>query len=100
MRVLLVEDSVRLQQSISLALRQSGYAVDLAGDGEDGLWLAQSNPYGAIVLDVMLPKRSGLDVLRQLREVSITTPVLLLTARDTVEDRVYGLNLGADDYLI
>jgi DNA-binding response OmpR family regulator len=100
MRVLLVEDSPRLQESISTALRHSGYATDVAGDGEEGLWLAQSNKYDAVVLDIMLPKRDGLDVLTQLRAASNTSPVLLLTARDTVEDRVRGLNLGADDYLI
>lgn len=100
MRILLVEDSSRLQQSVGAALRRSGYAVDVAGDGEEGLWQAQSNDYDALVLDIMLPKLSGLDVLRQLRASAHNTPVLLLTARDTVEDRVRGLDQGADDYLI
>jgi DNA-binding response OmpR family regulator len=100
MRVLLVEDSVRLQKSLGKALRKSGYAVDLSGDGEDGLWLAQSNDYDAIILDIMLPKMDGLTLLRRLRQKSCQTSVLLLTAKDTVEDRVTGLQIGADDYLV
>lgn len=100
MRVLLVEDSPRLQQTVGTALRRSGFAVDVAGDGEDGLWQAEANDYDAIVLDIMLPKRDGLDVLRTLRAAGRATPVLLLTARDTVADRVHGLREGADDYLI
>jgi DNA-binding response OmpR family regulator len=100
MRVLLVEDSVRLQQSVGTALRRSGYAVDVAGDGEEGLWHAMSNDYDAVVMDIMLPKQDGLEVLRRLRAEGRQTPVLLLTAKDTVGDRVRGLNQGADDYLI
>lgn len=100
MRILVVEDSPRLQRSLGTALRRSGYAVDVAGDGEEGLWLAESNDYDAVVLDVMLPKRDGLDVLRTLRAHGRTTHVLLLTARDTVPDRVAGLAVGADDYLV
>jgi DNA-binding response OmpR family regulator len=100
MRLLVVEDSVRLQRTLGTALRQSGYAVDVAGDGEEGLWLAESHDYDAIVLDVMLPKRDGLDVLRNLRAKGSGTHVLLLTARDTVADRVTGLGAGADDYLV
>jgi DNA-binding response OmpR family regulator len=100
MRVLLVEDSVRLQQSVGAALRRSGYAVDVAADGEEGLWQAQSNEYDAIVLDLMLPKLDGLSVLRQLRAAGRNLPILLLTAKDTVEDRVRGLGEGADDYLV
>jgi len=100
MRVLLVEDSVRLQQSITAALRRSGYAVDNGADGEDGLWQAESNDYDAIILDLMLPKLDGLEVLRRLRAGGRMTPVLLLTAKDTVDDRVRGLNEGADDYLV
>src|SRR5262252_690949 len=100
MRVLLVEDSPRLQRSLGKALRKSGYAVDLSGDGENGLWLAESNDYDAIVLDIMLPKMDGLTVLRRLRRKGKETGVLLLTAKDTVEDRVSGLQTGADDYLI
>lgn len=100
MRLLLVEDSPRLQRSVTTALRQSGYAVDVAGDGEDGLWRASSHDYDAIVLDIMLPKLDGLTVLRRLREAGRNTHVLLLTARDTVPDRVTGLQSGADDYLV
>ena len=100
MRLLLVEDSPRLQHSVATALRRSGYAVDTAGDGEDGLWQALANAYDAIILDIMLPKLDGLAVLRRLREAGKPTHVLLLTARDTVPDRVTGLQAGADDYLV
>lgn len=100
MRVLLVEDSERLQRSVAAALRRVGYAVDTASDGEEGLWLAQSNNYDAMILDLMLPKIDGLAVLRTLREAGRDTHVLILTARDTVADRVTGLQGGADDYLV
>src|SRR5215470_1992264 len=100
MRVLLVEDSVRLRQSVGSALRRSGYAVDVSSDGEDGLWRAQNTDYDVVVLDIMLPKLDGLDLLQRLRDGGKQTHVLLLTARDTVADRVRGLRLGADDYLI
>lgn len=100
MRVLLVEDSARLQRSVSTALKKSGYAVDCAADGEEGLWLAENNNYDAVVLDIMLPKLDGLSILRKIRAAGRDTHVLLLTAKDTVEDRVRGLELGADDYLI
>jgi len=100
MRVLLVEDSLRLQQTVGTALRRSGYAVDVSGDGEDGLWRAENNDYDVIVLDIMLPKLDGLSLLQRLRVRGKTTHVLLLTARDTVEDRVRGLRSGADDYLV
>lgn len=81
------------------ALSRSGYAVDVAGDGEQGLWLAESNRYDVIILDIMLPKLDGLGVLRRLRAAGRQDHVLLLTARDTVADRVDGLRRGADDYL-
>lgn len=100
MRVLLVEDSQRLQRSLGKALRKSGYALDVAGDGENGLWQAESNSYDAIVLDVMLPKLDGMTVLNRLRQAGSQTPILLLTARDQLEDRVAGLQAGADDYLV
>ena len=100
MRVLLVEDSMVLQQTLGAALRRSGYAVDVSGDGEDGLWRAQSNDYDVMVLDIMLPKLDGLSLSQQLRQDGKATNVLLLTARDKVEDRGRGLRLGADDYLI
>ena len=98
--MLVVEDSRPLQKVLGAALRKSGYAVDLAADGEEGLWMAESNPYDVIVLDVMLPKKDGLAVLVRLREHGSGAHVLLLTARDTVQDRVRGLRGGADDYLV
>ena len=100
MRVLLVEDSERLRRYVSLGLRQAGYAVDVAEEGEEGLWLATENPYDVIILDIMLPKLDGLSILQQLREQGRDTHVLLLTAKDTVPDRVQGLAHGADDYLV
>jgi len=81
-------------------LKRSGYAVDVSEDGEDGLWRAESNDYDVIVLDIMLPKLDGLALLQKLRKAGKATHVLLLTARDTVEDRVRGLRAGADDYLV
>jgi DNA-binding response OmpR family regulator len=100
MRVLLVEDSPVLQQTVGTALRRCGYAVDVCGDGEDGLWRANNADYDAVLLDIMLPKLDGLSILQRLREAGKTTHVLLLTARDSVAERVRGLKLGADDYLI
>jgi len=100
MKVLLVEDSARLQMSVGRALRKAGYALDVTDNGEEGLWQAEANNYDVIVLDIMLPKLDGLSLLRQLRQKGKGTHVLLLTARDSVEDRVQGLQLGADDYLV
>jgi len=100
MRVLLVEDSSILQETVGTALRRCGYAVDVSADGEDGLWRAENTDYDTIVLDLMLPKLDGISVLQRLRESGKLTHVLLLTARDSVADRVRGLKLGADDYLI
>jgi DNA-binding response OmpR family regulator len=100
MRLLLVEDSPRLQRSLTTALKKAGYAVDVAGDGEEGLWLATSNDYDTVILDLMLPRLDGLSMLERLRAGGKQTHVLLLTARDTVEDRVRGLRKGADDYLV
>jgi DNA-binding response OmpR family regulator len=100
MRVLLVEDFQLLRESLSQGLREAGYAVDAAADGEEGLWYAQSNPYDVLILDLMLPKLDGLSLLRKLREKNAQTHVLILTARDAPEDRVRGLDLGADDYLV
>jgi DNA-binding response OmpR family regulator len=99
MRVLVVEDSVHLRTSVAKALKRSGYAVDEAGDGQDGWWMIQENTYDAIVLDIMLPHKDGLTILGDMRRDGIETPVLLLTARNTIEDRVTGLRGGADDYL-
>jgi DNA-binding response OmpR family regulator len=99
MRVLLVEDSARLVRSVGTALRRSGFAVDTAVDGEEGLWLAETNDYDAIVLDLMLPRRNGLEVLRALRGRGKGTQVLVLTARSALPDRLSGFDAGADDYL-
>lgn len=98
MKVLLVEDEPDLLRSLAQALREEGYAVDTAAEGEDGLFKADSWEYDAIVLDIMLPKIDGWQVLQRLRKTK-RTPVLLLTARDQVRDRVRGLDCGADDYL-
>ena len=100
MRILVAEDHGSLARSIANGLREEGFAVDLTGDGEEALHLAQSNPYDCIVLDIMLPGRDGWSVVQQLRRKGSGAPVLLLTARDAIEDRVKGLNLGADDYLV
>lgn len=100
MRLLLVEDSPRLSEAVSTGLRKSGYAVDVANDGNTGLWHAQSYDYDAIVLDLMLPGLDGLALLDRLRSSGKQTHVLILTARDTVEERVKGLRAGADDYLV
>ncbi len=99
MRLLVIEDEDDLRASLALALREAGYAVDLAADGDDGLFKAGSSDYDAIVLDVMLPKLDGWELLRRLRETK-RTPVLMLTARDATKDRVRGLDAGADDYLV
>jgi two-component system OmpR family response regulator len=99
MRVLVVEDEPRMSTLLERGFRDEGYAVDVAGDGTDGLWLAMENDYDAIVLDIMLPELDGIDVCRRLRASSRWAPVLLLTARDGVEDRVQGLDAGADDYV-
>lgn len=100
MRVLYVEDSTRLARSVATALERSGYAVDTAADGEEGLWRIETAAYDAIVLDIMLPKLDGLTVLKRMRAAGNGAHVLLLTARDTVADRVEGLRIGADDYLV
>jgi two-component system, OmpR family, response regulator len=98
MRILVVEDDPALQRSLAAMLREENYAVDCADDGEEGLFKAQSIRYDAILLDVMLPRFNGWQVLQRLR-LDCPTPVLMLTARDTVRDRVKGLDHGADDYL-
>ena len=99
MRILIVEDEPDLLKSLARALREEGYAVDTAENGADGLFNAESNEYDAMVLDVMLPKLDGWEVLAKLRKQK-KTPVLMLTARDQSRDRVRGLDTGADDYLI
>jgi DNA-binding response OmpR family regulator len=100
MRILLIEDSPRLQRSLADGLRRTGYAVDIVGDGRQGLAWAQANDYDLIILDLMLPGLDGLALLKKLRQAGKETHVLILTAKDTVEDRVQGLQTGADDYLV
>ncbi len=99
MRVLIVEDHVKLASLIRRGLRNEGIAVDVAGRGEDALWMAEATDYDAIVLDVMLPGIDGFEVCRRLRGDGVWAPILMLTARDSVRDRVAGLDGGADDYL-
>jgi two-component system OmpR family response regulator len=100
MRVLVVEDEMRMATLIRRGLVQEGFAADLAGTGEDALWMAAAHDYDAIVLDVMLPGFDGFETCRRLRSGGVWAPVLMLTARDSVEDRVAGLDTGADDYLV
>jgi two-component system, OmpR family, response regulator len=100
MRVLVVEDELRMASLIRRGLAAEGLAADLAPNGEDALWMADAHDYDAIVLDVMLPGQSGFETCRRLRESGVWAPVLMLTARDAVEDRVAGLDNGADDYLV
>src|ERR1022692_3773890 len=100
MRVLVVEDEQRMSNLLQRSLEEEGYAVDVANDGPSGLWMAKEFPYGAIVLDVMLPGFDGFELCRKLRDAEIWTPVLMLTARDEIGDRVRGLDVGADDYLV
>jgi DNA-binding response OmpR family regulator len=100
MRLLLVEDNHRLSASLVQNLTHEGYRVDAAYDGQEGQDLAELAPYDVIILDILLPRKDGLEVCRELRQRRIHTPILLLTARDAVEDRVQGLDDGADDYLV
>jgi len=100
MRVLVVEDYAPIRKAVTKSLREAGFAVDETGAGEEGLWYATSNDYDVVVLDLMLPGVDGLAILQRLRAEGLVTHVLILTARDTVQDRVRGLDLGADDYLV
>ena len=100
MRVLVVEDEARMAELLEQGLREEGHAVDVARDGTDALWLGTENDYDAIVLDVMLPGMDGFEVCRKLRDAGRWAPVIMLTARDAVHDRVRGLDVGADDYLV
>ncbi|OGG07830.1 DNA-binding response regulator [Candidatus Gottesmanbacteria bacterium RIFCSPHIGHO2_01_FULL_42_12] len=99
MRILLIEDEKRLSDAVKKGLVENGFAVDQAFDGEEGEYLSQNEPYDLIVLDIMLPKVDGLTICKNLRKSGIKTPILMLTARTTVEDKVAGLDAGADDYL-
>ena len=100
MRILLVEDNRRLSDSLRMILQDDGYVVDVAYDGFDGEEMGLLPGYDAIILDIMLPGKDGLEVCRELRNRRISTPILMLTARDALEDRVVGLDSGADDYLV
>ncbi|HEV7389703.1 MAG TPA: response regulator transcription factor [Gemmatimonadaceae bacterium] len=100
MRILIVEDDTVIASSLAKGLREESYAVDVAADGDAAVFNAAVTPYDAIILDVMLPRRDGFAVVRELRRRGMTTPVLMLTARDGVPDRITGLDLGADDYVI
>ena len=99
MRLLVVEDEPKLAALVARGLREEGYAVDVTERGEDALWMAHASPYDAILLDVMLPETDGFEVCRRLRDENVWSPILMLTARDAVNDRVTGLDAGADDYL-
>jgi len=99
MRILVVEDQKQLAGFLASGLRENGYAVDVSHDGEDAAHLGKTGLYDAIVLDILLPKQSGFEVIRQIRRAGIATPILCLTARDAPTDKITGLDLGADDYL-
>ncbi len=100
MRLLLIEDYRPLQQSLMKGLREAGFAVDTTGDGKEGLWYAMGNEYDVIILDLMLPGMDGLEILKKIRTQGRKSHVLILTAKDTLQDRITGLDLGADDYLV
>ena len=99
MRILLVEDDARVASFIRRGLREENYTIDVAADGEEGLFMAQSEEYDLVILDLLLPKKDGLEVLGTLRSKKITVPILILTAKDSLVDKVAGLDAGADDYL-
>src|SRR5438105_11264772 len=99
MRVLVVEDKVKLATVLRRGMRKEGLAADISASGEEAVWMAESTPYDAVVLDVMLPGIDGFETCRRLRSQAVWTPILMLTARDRVDDRVAGLDSGADDYL-
>ena len=100
MRILIVEDDKKVLSFVAKGLREHGFAADTAEDGQEGYFLAESGSYDCIVLDIMLPKMNGYEVIEKLRGKNVKTPVIFLTAKDTVEDRVKGLELGADDYVV
>jgi two-component system OmpR family response regulator len=99
MRVLIVEDELKMASLVRRGLVEDGHVADVAGTGEDAIWMARAHPYDAVVLDVMLPGLDGFETCRKLRHAGVWAPVLMLTARDGVDDRVAGLDAGADDYL-
>lgn len=100
MRILLAEDQSKVAAHLARGLREAGYAVDVAADGAEALWLATTNAYDALVLDVMMPGKDGISVVRQLRRDGISTPAIMASAKGEVQDRIHGLDAGADDYLV
>jgi DNA-binding response OmpR family regulator len=100
MRILLAEDQPKVAAHLARGLREAGYAVDVAADGEEALWLAAHHPYDALVLDVMMPGKDGISVIRQLRRDGVKTPAIMASAKGEVQDRIHGLDAGADDYLV
>jgi len=100
MKLLLIEDDPKIVSFVQKGLQEEGFVIDSARDGEDGLYLAQTHMYDLLIIDWMLPKRSGLDICQHLREQKMLTPILMLTANNSVEDRIAGLECGADDYLV
>lgn len=100
MRILVIEDELKLAKALQEGLEAEQYSVEVSRTGEDGFYLVQTESFDLVILDVMLPGRSGLEILATMRKHGLTTPVLMLTARDAVEDRVLGLDAGADDYLV
>jgi len=100
MRILVIEDDKKIASFVTRGLKQAGFAVDCARDGDEGLFLALNEPYDAAVVDIMIPKIDGLSVIRELRKRHLTTPVIILSAKRSVEDRVRGLQSGSDDYLV
>jgi heavy metal response regulator len=99
MRILIVEDEKKVALFLKKGFQAESFSVDIAADGERGSFLARTEPYDAIILDVMLPRKNGIEVLQEIRRAKVTTPVLMLTVKSDLEDRVKGLNLGADDYV-
>ncbi|MBW7899497.1 Transcriptional regulatory protein CusR [Candidatus Brocadiaceae bacterium B188] len=100
MRILVIEDEKKLAAYIKKGLEENHFAVDVSNDGEDGLFLLNTNEYDLVILDVLLPKKNGLEIVREARKNGKNMPVLLLTAKDSIEDKAHGLDLGADDYLV
>ena len=99
MRILLIEDEKRIANFVHRGLKEEHYTVDVAYDGEQGLFLAEINPYDLIILDIMLPGKNGIDICKELRNKKISSPILVLTARNSIKDKVLGLDAGGDDYL-
>jgi heavy metal response regulator len=99
MRILIIEDEAKVAQFLKKGFQAESFSVDIAEDGQKGSFLARGEPYDVIILDIMLPKKNGIEVLKEIRKDNVSTPILMLTAKSDLEDRVNGLNLGADDYM-